>query len=134
MKKPKGIKPHYFIINSGPYKNDIFVCVNYNVKQVEKMFTKYKCPPLSLEAIEHIEEKKEGSALYLYHSDKQHRTILLWPRNNNEMITSFDHEKVHLLYDVMNTVGMPLCSETEEAFAYLSEFLMQQFLEKVKWL
>lgn len=130
MKKPTGIKPKHFVLNTGCYRQDIVCTINMRSKEIMKLFKKYNLKPLPEDYIKAIDEKQADTGLYFYHSNKQHRLICLFPSNYKNAIQVFDHEKMHLLADVMRHVDIPMMQETEEAWCYLSEHLMQQFLSK----
>ena len=125
------IKPHYFVIVTPPYKQDVIVFINIRSGGVNKVLKRNKIPPLEKDQAEHIDRKKISTAVFLSHRTLGHRIVCLFPKNKHEVITLFDHEKIHILMDIMNTVGMgKLNDDTEEAYAYLSEYMMDQFLLK----
>lgn len=129
-KIPGFSKKKAFVLNTGCYRQDIIVTMNMRGNDVKKLFKKWQVKPLSEEFKKAIDEKDEGTGLYFYHSKEQHRLITLFPTDYANAIQVFDHEKMHCLADVLRYVGIPLTEDTEEAYTYLSEWLMQQFLKK----
>jgi hypothetical protein len=131
IKKPKGFAAKKaFVLNTGCYRQDIIVTMNMRGNDIEKLFKKWQVKPLSEEFKTAINEKEHGTGLYFYHSKSQHRLITLFPSNYQNAIAVFDHEKTHCVADVLRYIGIELTEDTEEAYAYLSEWLMLQFLKK----
>ncbi len=125
------IKPKHFILDTAMFKQDILVCINKYSKDVNKILKHYNIRLLDKEQMEWIDEKTPGTAVMLINSSCNHKIVCLFPRDKAELITLFDHEKIHVLHHIMDKIGMgKLNSDTEEAFAYTSEYLMSQFLKK----
>lgn len=56
-----------------------------------------------------------------------HDIGVIWARKNDHI--NLAHEILHAVFWTMDNVGMELCAESEEAFAYLHTFLMRAILE-----
>jgi hypothetical protein len=132
MKKPKAIKPKWFIINTNPYNQDVLVTINMRSKEINKLLKRFHgIDPLSDEHNKQIDEKRLDEGLFFYNHKSKTRMIILFPKDTANLICLFDHEKVHAIHDIMDCIGMKLSSKTEEAYAYLSAYMMKQFLIKV---
>lgn len=127
------IKKQHFVISSGQYRQDVLVCINLRSKEIQQVIDKYEnVGKLSVDVKQDIDKKAKNTALFVYNADKNIKIICLFPINFTDAIRLFDHEKLHCLHYIMNHIGMRLNNETEEAYAYLSEYLMEQFLEKFR--
>jgi hypothetical protein len=76
-----------------------------------------------------MKAKAMNSAVYLFNTFSRTSVIFIRSDNNKRSVSLFDHEKMHFLNHVLTgQVGLKLNDETEEAFAYASEYAMRQFL------
>jgi hypothetical protein len=126
------IKPCHFVLSTGPYEHDILVFINCRSEEIAKRIKKtwVDVKPFDPDNIKEIDSARINSALYLYHSDKQHRSIVLFADNWGKAISLFAHESLHCTFDVLGYSGVKYCSESEEAFTYLQGWLTAQFLRK----
>lgn len=127
MKKPKHISPKHFVINTGIFKQDIGVFINQRSPEIIKRMEKYVIDPLNKEDSDWIDNIKIGTAGYLV----AHKLIVLFPKNDHDLLTLFAHEGIHALHHILKKVGLGKMSNyTEETYAYLFEHMMDKFLTK----
>lgn len=58
--------------------------------------------------------------------------IIIWFPDYNRGKNTVDHELFHATYAVMDWVGIPLTDDTEEAYAYLLDYLSKEFYERYR--
>lgn len=119
-----------FILSLQMFPYDSFVAINKTPEQVQKQLTKYK-RPLSADLFEVMKNKKMDSACFLFNTEFNVSTIFINASSEFKAIVLFEHEKIHFLHHVFSVVGIKLSDETDEVYAYASEYLTAQFLRKL---
>lgn len=72
----------------------------------------------------------EGDAFYITFSN--HYSLLFIDEADTCNYAIVAHEVFHAVYYIMNESGVKLSEDSEEAFAYLTEYLMKQIVEHLK--
>lgn len=127
------VKTQHFPIWADPFDVDCLVVINFPADDLNDLFKKtFKTKPLlDDEKIKELREKKINTAHYL--SREGHlRMIFIKADSLLHLIDLFDHEKIHLLHHLLSFRDTPLCDNTEETYAYLSQYLTKQFLRSIK--
>lgn len=111
------------------YHAKIFIINNANNDDLIKYFKrKYQFdyePDNDFDAIHYrIENKTQGL---------KHNYILFLSKFNNtpEGIGILNHELLHLIYDVLQEVGMKYSGDSEEAYTYYFDYLTEKILNKL---
>jgi hypothetical protein len=127
-------KKQHFPIYCDPYEADCLVFINMSRKEINVILKKALVSKEQLpEGIaQHLDENKMNTGFYCYNPKLGIRFIFIKGESLWRIINVFDHEKTHLVHDTMCRVGMKLCYKTEEAYAYLSDSLTEQFLKQIK--
>ncbi|MFA5240569.1 MAG: hypothetical protein WC476_12805 [Phycisphaerae bacterium] len=63
-------------------------------------------------------------------SIRQHFLLFENFDNSARGISNFNHELGHLVYGIMEYVGIKYCDQSEEAFTYYTGYLTEKILEK----
>jgi hypothetical protein len=118
-----------FKITDDIYHAKIFVIDKTNNDELIKYFNKkyqYKYEPENgFDAIHYrIENKARGV---------RHNYIIFLSKfkKTSEGVGILTHELMHLLHDVMGHVGVKYCEESEEAYAYYFDYLIEKILNKL---
>ncbi len=120
-----------FIIGLDLFPYQSLIAINKNPKEVQRLLAKYG-KPLDDDHVALLEKKTMGTACYLFNDKYNTSLIFIKAPSTHRALTLFDHEKIHLLHHVLSgPVNMPLTDQTEEVYAYASEYLLDQFLKKL---
>lgn len=128
------VKKQNFPLYVDPYRMDCIVFINTPCKEINKklktaLVSKAQLPE---EICKELDAKKMNTAHYLYQPTKGIRLIFIKCSNVMNAIQCFEHEKVHLLHNILDNAGMKLSYKTEEAYAYLFDNITEQFLRRLK--
>jgi len=110
------------------YKAAIYIIPSYETDEIVKYFKKsynidYKVDN-HCDAMHYSVEYKEAGTI-------DHFLIFKDFKNSVEWLAILSHEIYHLTHAVMREVGMILSEDSEEAFAYYGQYLMEQTLNKM---
>lgn len=119
-----------FILSLDLFPYECLVVINKTPKQVQAQLTKYG-KPLSREMLDYIKSKPDNSAVYIFNPESATSVIFINAPNIERSISLFDHEKIHFLHQVFTKIGIKLSDDTEEVYAYSSEYLMKNFLSHI---
>lgn len=128
-------KKRYFIITSEMFHQDILVCFNMTPSEAFKVYKRKNKFSNDEDAKFLPEDKEHGSISTLgtmYPMSRGYVVILKWPKNNFRLnVCCALHEFTHVSHYILRNVRIPLEEKTEEAYTYLIEDLMRQFLFKL---
>lgn len=139
MAKNKKIgKKIVFILDVEPYKQQCIIVCNGTFNDAYKIFKKNLKNKLAKETIAHIDEHKKeyfekttGKG-YLY-TQLPHGFVMTFNHSDSwiDTVGTISHECTHLTHYVLQRAGLELCKESEEAFTYLQEDLLEKILRKI---
>ena len=83
-----------------------------------------------IQAVHKIFNERPG-ATYLYNSNHNIHYIHLFQKENYSIFWNhLSHEVTHVVFNILQILGMKLTDESEEAYAYLHGYITQQLYEK----
>ena len=128
-------KKRHFKITSEMFHQDVLVCFNMTPKEAWKVYKKKNYlateddKKFLLGDIEHKEISTLGT---MYPMSLGYIVILKWYKNSfRKNLCCAIHELTHVSHYILRNVRIPLKEETEEAYTYLIEDLMRQFVFKL---
>lgn len=122
------MKPSFFIIPLVVYPFDLAVSINQSNDDIEKSLNKY--------SIDYTDVNVRSES-----STRKGRTIIF--KGNQTLIRMFEfkkdsihygylaHEIFHAAEFIMERIGMKLCSKSDEAYAYLIQYITQEIHKKL---
>lgn len=128
-------KKRHFIICSEIYNQDILVCFNSSPLEAFKIYRK-----LNKETTEDdkklVAEDKEHNSVStvgtMYPMSRGYIVIIKWYKKSfRQNIVCAIHELTHVSHYILRNIRIPLTQDSEEAYTYLIEDLMKQFLFKL---
>lgn len=132
-----------FPISIDIYNQDCIVVVNGEFKDAIPYFKKYakwgsKNAEITVKYIEENEEKyKVEKKLDIGHgclyTQLPKGYVMVFNHSNNWIDTTgvVVHESLHLTYCILQRAGFVLSSDSEEAFTYLQEYIVEKILKKI---
>ena len=136
MKKKK--TPQIIPIRIPIYEQNIVVFYGSDFKQLRRWIKKdlrgkKKAEELEiyLKILNHLEEGQDRrTATYILQNGRR----IIWLKesdNISELSGRLAHELTHLVYEFLKYLGLTLTEESEEAYAYLTGYLMERILEEL---
>jgi hypothetical protein len=128
-------KKRHFVIGSEMFKQDILVCFNMTPKETLDVY-KRKNSAATKEDAEYLLADREHNEISnigtMYPMSLGYVVILKWYKDSfRANLCCAIHEFTHVSHYILRNVRIPLQVETEEAYTYLIEDLMKQFLFKL---
>lgn len=118
----------FSVLKCDVYPYNILLCIGASKEQILREIKRtYGCSASSDFAERLSLENKKGLTLY----DLGEKICVLWVSRlafDPSSISTLSHEVFHVVYAVMSQVDIQLSRESEEAFSYLHEHLMNQAL------
>lgn len=117
-----------FIINLEVYPFDVMVSIGETDEAVVKMFEK-KGIEMGEEAKEAIKIRGKARTIMLVGG----QSLLRLPKHpeTNFEYAVLQHEIFHVVEFVMSKIGIKLCNKSDEAYAYLIQFLTLKIYNKL---
>lgn len=127
-------KKQHFNLYVDPYKMDCIVFINHSGEEMNKVLKKALKSKAQMpkETVKYFNDKKLNTGYYMYNPKEGIRLIFIKSDNIYNAIGVFEHEKLHLLHNILWMAGMKLCNKSEEAYAYLFADISEQFLRCLK--
>jgi hypothetical protein len=140
-KKNKFGKKIVFVLELEPYNQNCIVICNGTFNDAIKIFKKNKINSNALASLKEIESKKDD-----YPADfkvkKDNGTlftklpagyVMMFNHQDGWISTvgTVAHEVIHLSHYVLQKAGLMLSSDSEEAFTYFSENVLEKILRKI---
>lgn len=122
-------KPNMFIVNCEVYNYDVLCWFGDDMDAFYKKLSHY-CHFDEMAKIKKYDYGVQGYCMNLQRGD----TSVIWMRSlpkENYQIGVLAHEVFHVVHRVMNVVQIPLSYDSEEAWAYLTDFLMTRILRGI---
>lgn len=128
-------KKRYFKITSEMFHQDVLVCFNLSPEEAWKIYKKknYKATEEDKKFLLGDNEHKDISITgTIYPMSLGYVVILKWYKNSfRANLCCAIHEFTHVSHYILRNVRIQLKEETEEAYTYLIQDLMRQFLFKL---
>lgn len=130
-----------FILNIKPYSQSCIIICNGTFLDAEKLLYKNIKNINAKENIEFIKKNRDK-----YPSDYTpengearlfvglpHGYIMMFHKEDSYVKTTgaIVHESLHLTHYVLNRAGIKLTTESEEAFTYLTEYIVEEIISKI---
>lgn len=136
MKIPK-LKNKAFQIDLGIYPFAVFVCFG-DVEKLRPIFQVYKYT-IDAEAIDnlikHIGKKSENCAGNAFQLENGNVVIwikrIVYEADPCYVVNTISHEALHSTEMILETIGMKLTRETEEAYCYLHGYIVEKIFEQI---
>ena len=143
-KKDNWGKKKVINVRANPYRQDILVVINGQFSDAEKYFKKLN-NKLSKKNVEYIEQqRKEDKEAFI----DEHRLncgeaftytslplgyVMICSHQDSwiETVSIISHECTHLTHYILRNVGITLCKESEEAYTYLQQYLLETILKEI---
>ena len=104
-------------------------CNGYNRKQCYKKIRRLSGKQAKeLSKLDFLEA--EGGAFFINFTDQN--CLIYVDKECAGNLAAIAHEIFHAVYYIMKESGVKLSEDSEEAFAYLTEYLMKQIIEHLK--
>lgn len=84
------------------------------------------CPPSEAQAIDSTMDFSTMNGLTISEGGE----VIIWFPDHNQPPNVIDHELFHATYAVMDWVNIPLTESSEEAYAYMIDYLTKEFYAK----
>ncbi len=137
-KKSKVNKKQVFHIEAIPYKQDIVVVINGDLSDLIKFYKKINGERAN-KNIEYLKENcsneslLEGQQQGMIIPGMPYGFVIVVKHLDSwlETVGTVSHECNHLVHYIMRHVRIILTEESEEAYTYLQEHLLEKILEKM---
>lgn len=128
-------KKRYFVIGSKMFKQDILICFNMDPVETLKVY-KRKNSHFTKEDEEFLLKDSEHEDIStlgtIYPMSLGYVIRLKWYKDSFRLnLCCAIHELTHASHYILRNVRIPLKEDTEEAYTYLIEDLMKQFMYKL---
>lgn len=124
MKKSKvtNFGQRWFELDSGVYPARIFVSIGYN--------NQYAAKRLNIKLSDMHPQSTGGATTYDLNDG---RYLLSFSSFSNDVqdLALLSHEVFHLTFMVLRNAGLTLSHDSEEAYAYLLQYIVESFLKKL---
>lgn len=128
-------KKKHFIITSEIYHQDILVCLNITPAEAWKIYARKNSEATEEDKkflLGDTEHKKNSNIGTMYPMSLGYVVILKWYKDSfRKNLCCAVHEFTHVSHYILRNIRIPLEEKTEEAYTYLVEDLMKQFLFKL---
>jgi hypothetical protein len=115
------MKSSNFIINFLVYPFDVMISVNETDKQLKKEIKKF-----GLKWDNNLKLKPNSTGICMQYETGQIIIRLLNFKNTNENYGTLQHEIFHAVHFLMKRIGIKLCMNSSEAYAYAIQFLTEK--------
>lgn len=123
-------------LDVGPWNTYVSVFIGGERRQRMAVIARCKVPESYAQHwAERMRDKKDG-ALTMFTEETPGNVFVYFPRtpkhDNAQDLGAVAHEMLHVAVAILRRKGITLCHESEEAFAYLTEFLVREFWAEMK--
>lgn len=110
-----------------PYKREVLFCLNWSPEKLKKLFDKHK--------FENEIDPDVSGTVFTINAGKPARTFhIVWIKNfcpeKNYDLTVLVHESLHLVRRLFADKGLYLTRDSEEAYAYMQEWIVMEVLKR----
>ena len=116
-----------FIIKLVVYPFDVMIYFGKDQQPLYKELSKY----ISADEIQELREKQitRGNSVIFNNGASLIRMSNI-PRSINDLAT-LNHEVFHIVFFILQKIGIELCPKSDEAFAYLIEYINKEIYKKI---
>lgn len=115
------------LIKEPIYEHDIYFIWKHDKKAILKFIAKFEADPLSKTLEEEFKAPRTCACTTSYLAD-----VFIIIADERADINTVSHEAFHAVCRIMENCGIPLIRETEEVYAYLLGWLIQELCNKCK--
>lgn len=108
------------------YPFTLILSINDSKKEVKRFFkeNKLKC--------KHDCFIKNSDAIFIKFANNQFFIRIKNWKNKSKQIGLLSHELLHCTFSVMNEIGVRYSDESEEAYTYFFQYLLEQSLKEIE--